>query len=434
MSVDLAVKKTPTDFKTLYSSSHRLAQNKSAYYKEDHAHSTNLCPPFLTALIAPITLHFDYTQTFLAWSLLSCALFAVALGLGYFCFRHSREGDNRAMYQSPESSAGGHLSESQNLDNKKHTNNTEVIKLLSTITLGFLFSFTFFNITFGQVALTLAFLTTLIWIALKNSYPITAGCLLGITINIKLFFGFLFLFLLIKKHYRACIACITAILTINTILLLIYGPSIFINYISTLHHVYWYQANWNASIYGFFSRIFGSPMPKITSLLYYPKLSFGLYAFSSLLITFFSLRAIMKSSSLDFSFCLSLVTMLLVSPLGWAYYFPLLFIPVFFLLKEARSMKQPSLMQLGVSAVLFLASLPYPLMQTVTVPKNILLTWHSTPFYALFLLWVIMFTLPNKARSLTTGPALPRPILSLALFTALSPGIAAIVMTMVKWY
>lgn len=190
---------------------------------------------------------------------------------------------------------------------------------------------TFANYSYGQVALFLLLDATLAWLALRNGKNRTSGCLLGAAASIKPFFGLFLIALLISRNWRAASAFIAVCVFGFIVGGLLVGFSAYTVYFAILNKVTWLANAWNGSYSGLFIRIFGGPAYK--AWIDAPMLARGLPAVCSLL-TVAGLASIVfklsKSSDqklyADTLVALTIPAMLLISPLGWNYYFPLLLI------------------------------------------------------------------------------------------------------------
>lgn len=267
---------------------------------------------------------------------------------------------------------------------KKNTDNQLILCLFVFANLIYLP--TFANITFGQVALLLNALIIFTFLALKKNKPILAGILLALALNIKLFFGVFAIYLIAQKRYRALFSFIIVSLIFALIPLFIYGTSIYEGYFFSLSNISWYAVNWNASFYGFFSRllgdshhIFNTPFSfaDVAKLIY--DMFFWLYLF---LIYWFS-RKNKNTESLAFSFTLS--AMLLISPLGWIYYFPLLLTALLINLKSFETNRYYPLFFTLILLALFLSALPFPIIRDYKSSAIILVSKGNIFFLSLLL-------------------------------------------------
>jgi alpha-1,2-mannosyltransferase len=307
-----------SDFYKFYLSSSSLLQDQPVYWPTpDRASRTcsqdvleaavpetvklclhpNLNPPLFVALIAPFAL-FDYPQAWWLWSLASVISGIWALML---IFKSDA---------SPTTSA--------------------TIKTL--IGLGFFAYFpTFANSSWGQLTLFLLLDITLAWLALRDGKNKVAGCWLGAAASIKPFFGLFLIALLISRNWRGASAFIAVCGFSFLIGGLLVGFSAYISYFSILNKVDWLASSWNASYAGFFVRFFGGPANK--AWIDAPMLARGVPMICSLatmgvlaMVVFKLVKSSERKLYADALVALTIPAMLLISPLGWNYYFPLLII------------------------------------------------------------------------------------------------------------
>jgi alpha-1,2-mannosyltransferase len=257
----------------------------------------NLNPPFFIALIAPFAL-LEYPKAWWLWSLASIISGIWALMLTF------------KSNASPTTSA--------------------TIKAL--IGLGFFAYFpTFANSSYGQLTLFLLLNVTLAWLALRNGKNKTAGCWLGLAASIKPFFGLFLIALLISRNWRAVSAFIAICGFSFLVGGMLAGFSAYSAYLAILSKVDWLATPWNGSYSGFFIRFFGGPVNK--AWIDAPMLARGLPAICSLatmgvlaMVVFKLAKSSDRKLYADALVAITIPAMLLISPLGWNYYFPLLII------------------------------------------------------------------------------------------------------------
>jgi alpha-1,2-mannosyltransferase len=328
-----------------------------------------LSPPFFIFCMGIITQYISYQNLFLGYIFVSISLNIIALIKLYQHFFKDKE---------------------------------NIFFCLSFILANFFYFPSCINITFGQVGLILNALTIFTYLSLKKEKNISAGFYIAIAINIKLFFGLFFIYFFARKNYRALFSLITFTSIFGIIPILLYGFSIYKNYFDVLNNIQWYGTNWNASWYGFLSRILGEPSHRFSSFLYYPKIakiSYYFIFFVYLIFIYYFSKKI-NSISLTFSFIIS--SMLIISPLGWGYYFPLLITPLLINLKLAQSHKNYHYYFPLMLMLLFISSLPIPLYYKNYTPIKFM-TYSNILFLSLFLFNIITLLLSrNKKNSLNT--------------------------------
>lgn len=372
-----------TDIMLLFWSGEMLNWHKHGYQLAPHlslaehlnpAKMTNLAPPFSMMLAAFFAKLLSYFHFFICFTLLGIVLNIIFLAR---LFRH--------FY--PKTVVSNQL------------------YLYVFILLNLMYMPSFWNIPYGQVAFLLNALTIAAYLSLENKRDITAGCLLAFALNIKIFFGLFFIYLLAQKRYRALLSFTLFTLLFATLPVMIYGlPTTYGAYWTALTKVFWCGVNWNASFYGFLCRTLGDPSHHFQTALFFPvftKWSYYLiFCFYTCLVYFFSQKK-RNQSALAFAFTLS--AMLLLSPLGWNYYFPLLITALLINLKALAACLHQKLLIILLALALFISSFPFSLHQNPDVSLSALLLQGNSLFFAL-----LMFNLVSifQVRSIQNTPTL----------------------------
>jgi len=258
----------------------------------------NLNTPFMTALLTPLT-YLDFPAARLVW--LSLSALAVWLSL----YLLGREGLLPKLWS-----------------------------LDSTALLAAFWGYfpSFITTLHGQVTFFMLPPLVLGWLSLRQGRSLVAGAWLGLAISLKPFVGLFLLGLAAQRNWRACTGAILICLICFVIGGAAAGFDVYPVYRDTLNQINWQSASWNASLGGFFSRLLGGseniPWRDL------PWLARSLTLASSALLLALYLRAnwgsrVLKSSQkADALVAASIPAMLLISPLGWLYYFPLLLLTV----------------------------------------------------------------------------------------------------------
>lgn len=368
-----------SDYGTFYQSLHLAEKNLSLYTEfavkisnplnpqlPPHLTNspTNLNPPFFAFLIYPLS-YLNYQTSLLTWLSLSILGGILAVSL---------------------------IPKILNIEN-----NRLLIILATTLAL-FAYYPTLINIQFGQVTPFLMPLVFGAWWAARSKKFWLAAMLLGIAASIKLFFGLFGLYFLVRREWHALGWFCGTILICFLLPLTIFHSSEYLAYYKTLVHIHWYTSNWNASLLGFIQRILGGNNEKNIPLILLPTLSHVLYwLFSGLLLVGF-IKFLTPTVQIDpqvksdLDFSITLTMMLLLAPLGWIYYFPLLFIPFIVLFRLSEQGYHSLLFRLSICTIIILTSMPFPLIlprrmhgaSTIFINSGIY-------FYALLLLCAVLF-------------------------------------------
>jgi hypothetical protein len=187
----------------------------------------------------------------------------------------------------------------------------------------------------GQLNLVLLLLLTGTWAADRAGRPLLAGTLLGTATAIKLFPGFVIVYFLLRRDWRAVVATAVSFAMLTGLTAAILGVAAYSDYVrNVLPQVAAYQSDWlNASFAGFWSRLFNptSHQNIVIPLWTSPALAAGgtlVCRVGLLALLVWTLWRMETPADCDLGFSLVLAAMLLVSPVAWDHYFLLLFLPV----------------------------------------------------------------------------------------------------------
>jgi hypothetical protein len=194
----------------------------------------------------------------------------------------------------------------------------------------------------GHMSFLLFWLVTLSWLAARHERWTASGVWLGLALSVKPFLLFLVPYFLWRRQWRAVMALTATILLCLAAGLAVFGVE---NHRAWLHLLQvadnWAWLPMNASMMGFLSRTF-TDNPMFTPLTSgSPALMRTLWLVTGIPMGLLTYAAAFRDSSqhgMDRAFALMLVASLLLSPLGWTYYFWLPVGPlVVFLARERRS-------------------------------------------------------------------------------------------------
>jgi hypothetical protein len=211
----------------------------------------------------------------------------------------------------------------------------------------------------GQLNLLLLLLLTGVWAAERGGRDAAAGALLGLATAVKLFPGLLFLYFVLGRRWKVVGSGVTSLLAVTGLTAALLGPGAYRDYVrDVLPRVDQFRAGWdNASLTGFWAKLFDPPpvptpaapsqaesssaeapvlvdvMPifPVEPLRRDPLLARAGAATCCgavlALLAWVAWRSRSRSQR-DRAFGLSLVAMLLVSPICWEHYFLLLLLPL----------------------------------------------------------------------------------------------------------
>ena len=250
-----------------------------------------------------------------------------------------------------------------------------------------LFYPTWATIRFGQLSLFLFLLIVLLWRNSREGKDMRAGLILGFLLGLKLFTGLFLLLYLLQRRGKILVVAILTLAGGWVASLTILGSGIASEYREALAQVTWTGASWNASLQGFFSRLFGGS--EGLGLWDAPQAGRVLATSLSVLVALAFVIAVRPREEknllqTDLSFCLVLPLMLLLSPLGWMYYFPILLLPVAFLWKDGK--------RFSAGLFFILATLPFPFLEAGALDSPIdWFLYSGVYFYALCWLVFVLF-------------------------------------------
>ncbi|MEN9917389.1 MAG: hypothetical protein RLY40_1328 [Pseudomonadota bacterium] len=318
----------------------------------------NLNPPFFTLISFPLA-YLSYPHALLMWTLLS--ILAGALGI---------------------------LLLQQKLDAQAFSISCAVLVLIG------LFSYypSFVNLQFGQVSLLLLPLLVCGWRAARQEKIVSTAIWLALASSIKPFIGLFLFYFLMRKEWRGLAAFLLTLCSCALIAGLFLGFDSYIAYYHACQQIKWAASNWNVSIYGFLLRLFGGnesnvallPVSGLVTYLY-PLLA-GIF-FIALLQFLQATLKIPAQQKIDLDFSVIITAMLLLSPLGWLYYFPLLSIPVLILWQWAKVGIYPSLLPIVLMICIFFSNIPISLLGSQQIhTSNVLRVFLNSSLYFLVLI------------------------------------------------
>jgi hypothetical protein len=257
----------------------------------------NLNPPAFSLILTPLA-QLDYPLASISWFILSlsCGILSIYLIV-------------RALYE-------------------KH----KTWIFLSLTVLLFAYYPTFSSLLLGQLSMVLLFLIIAAWYNARLERDLLAGLFLGVALALKLFTGLFLIIFLIQRRWRLLLWYAATYLATTVSALIITGKENFFDYLANLRNINWYEAIWNGSSMGYFTRIFnGYPQFAFFSTIDPGRLFsviFSLAIFAFIIYAIWPRKETIHKDKFDLDFSLAIVAMLLISPLGWMYYFSILVLPI----------------------------------------------------------------------------------------------------------
>jgi hypothetical protein len=320
--------------------------------------SGNLNPPFFTLISFPLA-YLSYPHALLVWTLLS--ILAGTLGI---------------------------LLLQQKVDGKTFSISCALLLLIA------LFSYfpSFVNLQFGQVSLLLLPLLVCGWRAARQEKTIHAAICLALASSLKPFIGLFLFYFLMRKEWRGLCAFLLTLFSCALIAALFLGFDSYAAYYHVCQQIKWAASSWNVSIYGFLLRLVGGvesnvallPVPGLITYLY-PLLA-GIF-FLAIIQFLRPVLAIPVRQKVDLDFSVIITAMLLLSPLGWLYYFPFLSIPILILWQWAKTGIYPIALPIVLMACIFFSNIPISLLSSEQIhTTNALHVFFGSSFYFLVLI------------------------------------------------
>ena len=257
---------------------------------------------------------------------------------------------------------------------------------------------------FGQFGLFLLGSIILLWLSARKEKWQLAGIILGFALSVKIFLGLFLIFFAIQRRWRVLFWAVSVFILCNVISLITFGLPTYEQHVGLVADSYQYiNASWNASFGAFFSRILGGA--ENTPLIALPMVAYGLAYGLSFLLTLRIVwtawprpRELSPLVRFDIGYSLTIVAMLLISPFGWMYYFPVLFIPLLVVWNASSTLQASKLYKPLLVGAWILSSIPTWLINSEETAMNQPLIWFTTSgyyFYALIIFCGLLLALSS---------------------------------------
>jgi hypothetical protein len=179
---------------------------------------------------------------------------------------------------------------------------------------------------YGQLNYLLFALVTAGWLADRRGRPALAGLLLGAAAGVKLYPGFLLVYLVGTRRRRAAAGWVVGAVAVNAAALAAFGPDAFRTYLTdVLPALDWYRSDWrNLSAEGFWRRLFDPhERQRVVPLARLPEAAAaGTWAVRLVLaaVCFVASWRADTPAARDRAFAAAVFAMHLASPIAWAHY------------------------------------------------------------------------------------------------------------------
>ena len=186
----------------------------------------------------------------------------------------------------------------------------------------------------GQPNGILVFLLVAAWWADRRERQYLAGACVGTAAAIKLLPAFLFVYWLMQGRWRALLAGLGAFVLWNAIAWVLFGRAAFTTYIqAVVPSLSLYRSGWgNTSLTGFWMRLFDpEEFERVAPLIRAPELARDLTIASQIAVLVLAAIRCGQAGTRqerDRALALTVVGMLLVSPLTWSHYYLILLMPL----------------------------------------------------------------------------------------------------------
>lgn len=183
----------------------------------------------------------------------------------------------------------------------------------------------------AQMSTALLLLLTLAWVWRRHDLPELAGAALGLGAALRLFPALAALYLLLRRDWRTLKGMVASFAAGSALALLLVGPAGYVSFIFTATprvSATWGSSAHNISLWGLADHLVPPLAAGVVGL--------ALVAVSLSLLAFLTWRRQGRSARADeTTFLLYYPAMLLVSPLGWQYYFLVLLAPILLVARDA---------------------------------------------------------------------------------------------------
>lgn len=218
------------------------------------------------------------------------------------------------------------------------------------------------NMLLGQLGLVLFATITLGWLALEQGQLRRAGVWLGLALLLKVFVGLVFVWLALRRQWLVIFwgSLIYALGMLAA--LLVFGVDNHHDWLKAIHAYNAGALSWNASLQGVMERYLGAggvvSFYNMPLLCLFIRITVWISAAAALVWMGRQSDTIGQQRGLALGLCLTLPLMLLLAPLGWIYYFPLLLLCAALLWRESQSLPAPNRLRGGMVIALLCSGMP----------------------------------------------------------------------------
>jgi hypothetical protein len=184
-----------------------------------------------------------------------------------------------------------------------------------------------FGFILGQITALICLLTIAGFYLYKKKCDCLTGAIWGYLAAIKLFPLLLLFFLISCKRYQACVYLLLFFLLFTFLPLIEFPLSYYADYFVMVKKVTWFNHSWNLSIFGILYKLYWL---NGGLKFYFELLRYCSVILWSIIFVFYiiNIMIVMQTSQENYKFSLTIIFMILLSPLGWLYYLPLVVFPL----------------------------------------------------------------------------------------------------------
>ena len=336
----LAVARRPdvgaTDVRTFYQSGRQYLAGTDPYMPFEPIRGPNLNPPWVVAIMAPLSL-MPLPVAVAVWWVISFACF--------FC----------VIVLIARAVAPG-----------------QTVALASSVLVT---QAAYSNVRLGQVAWQLMLLLTVAWLADRARRPLACGVLIGVAASWKPFLLVFASYLIWRRAWRTLAAMAVAIVVTTAVGFVATGASGYASWLTVLQLVGWEGHPLNASLRGMITRALTISTlleQHTTPIVNAPEWRDGAWLLIAVVVAAVTVLRIVVRRDVNVAWAALGLLALAISPLGWVHYIPIVTGPIAATLLVAR----PPAQRLGIAGWLLLC-VPFAWLKTAAFGSWLTLTVAS---------------------------------------------------------
>lgn len=213
---------------------------------------------------------------------------------------------------------------------------------------------------------------TIAWMAERGGRTATGGLLMGLLISVKPFLALWFLYWVARRRWAAIGAAALGLVASLVVGIAVTGPAAWTAWRGMLDRITWYDSGLNASIPGFAARVTGDPYGTFGLAIAFLVAAMGAW--------WWWWRRHRNFDDVDFDWLVVFMTAMLLSPLGWRYYYCFALGPALVVFRRTPRWQAMSVAGLALLPAWDLRGEPILLQATL----------GSIPFWALLGAWMIV--------------------------------------------